>query len=199
MGQWPRDNQAEQAGTRHRNRPGFRFCNKCDHEFALNATHFPRDGNRAHGLGYQCRPCERTFRKPDRRVNRWSATMTDEQKANKRDWQRRYTKTDDGRVSHRVASYRQIDTSKGQTCDLDPLWFRTNIDSKPCHYCGDNDAPVGCDRIDNALGHTKANVVPCCFECNVARLDNFTHAEMRVIGQAIAFVKAHRKSTRVAA
>ena len=37
---------------------------------------------------------------------------------------------------------------------------------KDCYYCGDNMKTVGIDRIDNNLGYTKTNTVPCCKYCN---------------------------------
>lgn len=64
---------------------------------------------------------------------------------------------------------------------------------KPCIYCGDTKR-IGLDRIDNMKGHTKDNVVPCCYECNCARLDNFTHEEMLIIGKSIAEVKKNRSN-----
>ncbi len=41
-----------------------------------------------------------------------------------------------------------------------------------------------CVQIDNCI--------PCCKECNVARMNNFTHEEMLIIGQAIKAVKENR-------
>lgn len=40
-----------------------------------------------------------------------------------------------------------------------------------CHYCGAMlpDDIAGLDRIDNAKGYTRANVLPCCPLCNYAR------------------------------
>lgn len=37
-----------------------------------------------------------------------------------------------------------------------------------CFYCGQsaNEKRNGVDRIDNTLGYSKENVVPCCFKCN---------------------------------
>lgn len=63
---------------------------------------------------------------------------------------------------------------------------------KPCIYCGDNKR-IGLDRIDNTKGHTKDNVVPCCYDCNCARMDNFSFEEMLIIGKAIKKIKKLRK------
>lgn len=41
-------------------------------------------------------------------------------------------------------------------------------------------------------GHIKSNVVPCCYECNVARGNNFSYDEMKIIGKAIHNIKLHR-------
>lgn len=35
-----------------------------------------------------------------------------------------------------------------------------------CHYCGDSDVKLGYDRINNQIGYTLENVVPCCWKCN---------------------------------
>lgn len=56
--------------------------------------------------------------------------------------------------------------------------------TKPCYYCGaepNNKATVawnddvyvyqGIDRIDNLLGYTKENCVPCCKQCNLGKRD----------------------------
>lgn len=53
-------------------------------------------------------------------------------------------------------------------------------------------AGIGLDRLDNAKGYEPGNVVSCCSECNIARSDNFTPEEMKVIGMAIRKVKMAR-------
>ena len=92
-----------------------------------------------------------------------------------------------------IYSYKAKDKKMGlDVCDIDADWMVKNIFHKPCVYCGDNHR-IGCDRIDNNLGHTKSNVVPCCIECNMARNSNFSMEEMFVIGAAIRKVKKARK------
>jgi len=56
--------------------------------------------------------------------------------------------------------------------------------TEPCHYCGavlgniqksasgNGDFEyTGIDRVDNALGYTASNCVPCCRVCNLAKND----------------------------
>jgi hypothetical protein len=39
-----------------------------------------------------------------------------------------------------------------------------------CYYCGGEvGAGVGLDRVDNRLGYTWTNVVPCCGPCNISK------------------------------
>jgi hypothetical protein len=71
----------------------------------------------------------------------------------------------------------------------------TDLVIRPCHYCGmenSSKAGIGLDRLDNDKGYELDNVVGCCGECNVARSDNFTAEEMRIIGSAIRQVKLAR-------
>lgn len=67
-----------------------------------------------------------------------------------------------------------------------------------CYYCGlknSSEAGVGLDRLDNNVGYIKSNVVSCCTECNVARGNNFTPDEMKIIGEAIQKIKLQRIET----
>ena len=86
------------------------------------------------------------------------------------------------KASKMLSSYKHKDkVNNTSICDIDIDWMIENIVNKPCYYCGDTHR-IGCDRIDNSKGHTKDNVVPCCFECNCARNNNFTVDEMKIIG-----------------
>ena len=93
-----------------------------------------------------------------------------------------------------ISSYKAKDAKNGlNVCDIDIDWMIDNILTQNCVYCGDNNR-VGCDRINNNLGHTKNNVVPCCIECNVARNNYFTFDEMKILGQTIKMIKHSRSN-----
>ncbi len=95
------------------------------------------------------------------------------------------------RTSRMLGAYKLSDKKKGLSCDIDIENMRKLVRGT-CTYCG-HDERIGLDRIDNSIGHTASNVVPCCYECNCARNDNFTHEEMLVIGESIKTVRKNRK------
>lgn len=86
-------------------------------------------------------------------------------------------------------NYKAFDKVRNLDHDL-TLEFLEESLSLPCTYCGF--PSTGLDRVDNSKGHTMGNSVPCCYECNSARLDNFSHEEMKLIGEAIREVKLAR-------
>lgn len=89
-----------------------------------------------------------------------------------------------------LGAYRLRDKNKGQECNIDIKWMRDFISQK-CHYCGTSEK-IGLDRIDNSKGHTKANVLPACSDCNSVRGNRFTVEEMQIIGRAIKEIKQCR-------
>lgn len=96
------------------------------------------------------------------------------------------------KASKMISSYKIKDRRRNlEICDIDVDWMIDNIFNKNCIYC-DDDQRIGCDRIDNLKGHIKENVVPCCYECNVARGDNFSMEEMLILGQTIKNIKHAR-------
>lgn len=90
------------------------------------------------------------------------------------------------RDSELYKTYRKEDKKKGLENDLNPVWLKENITSKPCYYCGTTTRPIGADRIDNSKGHEKDNVVPCCKICNKVRNNIFTVEEMKILGKTIS-------------
>ena len=98
------------------------------------------------------------------------------------------------KASKMISAYKHRDLyHQLPVCDIDVDWMINNILTKPCIYCGDTKR-IGCDRIHNDGGHTKDNVVPCCYDCNCARNNNFSYEEMFVLGNAIKTIKEQRKN-----
>jgi len=70
--------------------------------------------------------------------------------------------------------------------------FLTFIGTPSCHYCGahlswpDSYTPAfersNLDRMDNELGYTKDNCVPCCLSCNITKGAKLTYEEMVLVG-----------------
>jgi hypothetical protein len=96
------------------------------------------------------------------------------------------------RTLRMLGAYRLRDKARGQHNDLTIEFMRREI-AKPCTYCGDS-ARVGLDRVDNSKGHQQDNVVPCCYVCNCARMDNFSFEEMLLLGAVIRDIKRARNA-----
>lgn len=66
--------------------------------------------------------------------------------------------------------------------------------ANPCTYCGFElrQTGIGLDRVDSLQGYVQGNVVPCCWECNQTKNAYFTFEEMKIMGAAVAAVKAQR-------
>lgn len=81
--------------------------------------------------------------------------------------------------------YREVAQAKGREFALTLEQFR-DLTNAPCHYCGRvrtktmkrtnslgnayERACNGIDRFDNSQGYTPENAVPCCEDCNRAKL-----------------------------
>lgn len=89
---------------------------------------------------------------------------------------------------------KRVDQTRGlATCDLESF---VAIVSQPCRYCGFQPkvGSNGADRIDNAKGHEKTNIVSACWPCNRARGSIFSFEEMKLfIGPAIRQAREHRE------
>lgn len=116
--------------------------------------------------------------------------MTIKQKEAKKEWQKEYLL--DNWHYARLKAYAQYDKIKNYEHDLTPKWFEENIKSKSCAYCNRDDVRIGCDRIDNSIGHIKTNVIPCCGDCNRTRGNHFSYEEMLELGKAIQIIHTKR-------
>jgi hypothetical protein len=144
-------------------------CSTCKEEKPASSEYFPFNKITKDGFDYRCKVCSK------KRVTKLVRKKRD---------------TAEGRVYALMHNYRSMDKRKGQYNDLDML-FMLDLTSQPCTYCGNTDK-IGADRIDNNKGHEKANVVPCCPECNNVRRDNFTYEEMLQIGRVMKIIMLER-------
>lgn len=97
------------------------------------------------------------------------------------------------KASKMLSSYRLRDKKNNTSiCDY-TLEEMLEVLDKACVYCGDFNR-IGLDRLNNDKGHTKDNTVPCCYECNCARNNNFSYEEMLVLGKTIAEIKRNRNN-----
>lgn len=89
-------------------------------------------------------------------------------------------------ILFRLQTYARRARSKGLQFDLTAEQFKTLLYSD-CHYCGlpaamgaqtgmrdmhGKSRSNGIDRVDNLLGYTAGNAVPCCISCNNLKADN---------------------------
>ncbi len=144
-------------------------CTKCGESKPFTTQYFNKSKNTRSGLSQPCRECHK---------KRMSVSN-----------KKRYAKNRDYWL---MIEYQKIDKRLGYENDLDLEWFKENITSQPCTYCGTNTEPIGSDRLDNTKGHTKENTIPCCKICNKVRNNIFTHEEMKLLGQTISRIKADR-------
>lgn len=73
---------------------------------------------------------------------------------------------ENNRVFYKMRAYQSVDRRLGRKSITRQECIELLHDAS-CFYCGCDDLnQLGLDRIDNALGHEVANVVPCCSKCN---------------------------------
>jgi hypothetical protein len=178
----------------HINTSEQRKCSICLIVKPLIPDNFHKEKSRHLGYSYNCKSCEKIRSKAkylkNPRIFRYKE-MTREEKDKKVLDALEYRKKPLGRALSLISAYRKIDRKKGQEFNLTTEFLISNIFSKSCIYCGDTEK-LGCDRINNSIGHITTNVVPSCKYCNIARMDNFTFEEMLIIGLAIKKVKEMR-------
>jgi 5-methylcytosine-specific restriction endonuclease McrA len=74
---------------------------------------------------------------------------------------------------------------------LESMWL------KGCTYCGKDllsETGISADRLDNNLGYTEANIVPCCGICNSIKSNILTYEEMKVAMTAIVEYRHGKES-----
>lgn len=149
-------------------------CTKCGEAKPATPQFFTRTRATRVGVTQPCRDCHKARMRIDNRL--------------------RYASN---REQALLRTYATSDRRAGRENNLTAEWVAANITSKPCFYCGTEDDPRGCDRIDNAIGHVESNVIPSCKICNKARNDLFSVEEMVRIGGVIRQIREDRKVGRL--
>lgn len=160
--------------------PSSRICDKCKVEKPLNSDFFHKSKPKSKYAKFHfkstCKDCRKGTHS-DRYAAKKIAILNDENL----------------KAKYIYSIYKKLDRKNSRLFALTVEWVKLNIVNSECIYCGF--ISNGIDRIDNNEGHTVANSVPCCTQCNNARMDNFSHEEFKIIGEAIRQVKLKRNDT----
>lgn len=151
-------------------RPLLKRCTRCKEDKPETLDYFNKQHAGRRGFNAFCRDCHKARMRVENAV--------------------RYR---DNREAMMIRAYRKNDMSAGRSTNITVEWMKENITGKPCFYCETVDAPRGCDRLDNDLGHIKTNVVPCCKLCNKTRNNHFSPEEMKLIGAVISTIRQSRR------
>ena len=71
-------------------------------------------------------------------------------------------------LAGKYSNYRGTAKVRGLEFSLSLEQF-SRLWEKDCSYCGTPIATIGIDRVNNNIGYTARNVVPCCPDCNLAK------------------------------
>jgi len=150
---------------------GMKNCSICNQEKPL--TQFYR--NIQKGKTYWSRRCKTC--RPDRQ--RRSPIARQKQREKERAARKDPTK----RANFILSACKNFDKRHGFVCDLELEFIKQTI-ATGCSYCSDIAGQMTLDRIDNAKGHLKTNVVSCCFRCNYIRR-NMPHTAWLLVSAAV--------------
>ncbi len=113
-------------------------------------------------------------------MKKWHAEHPDYQKSpERRQSARKYVESEKGQITR--DRYRKSMRGRYSLCK--GYAKRSGIDftitleefkqfwEKPCHYCNTTGVFIGLDRIDSSRGYSNDNVLPCCYNCNVAKAE----------------------------
>ena len=164
--------------------PDTKRCSWCDAHYPATLEFFGPAPKIKSGLHSHCRNCVR-----DRKRKNYHQRGGKEQA-------RKYQQSRSGKY----LSYRNGAKQRGLPWELSRAAFNRYW-GKPCHYCGAEILTVGIDRVDSAKGYTARNVVSCCTDCNVAKMqrsasDYIAHCKRVAEHNKAAPQKPKRKRTR---
>jgi hypothetical protein len=165
-----------------------RKCKVCEEVKELNLEfHYHSTSECYSGICKDCHNLRRRLKWAGKEIPHEFTKATVKRKNRRISQNKPYRKTT--YANRKRLNYKSLDKKRNLDHNLSLEFLQVALES-PCIYCGFN--AVGLDRKDNSKGHTEENSVPCCFECNIARNENFSYEEMLLIGRTIREVKQRR-------
>jgi hypothetical protein len=165
------------------NTPATRTCTICGEEKSLS-TEFGNQINGKYGKQSARKPCNANVIAEYRKTPRG--------KAKHREYARRHREKPGYNEKHKAYRdtpkaqwkiYQDGANKRGLLFEFTFEEFTNAFWQKPCAYCGEKLRTVGVDRVDNALGYTVTNTVPCCSTCNFMKLKTSREEFIRKCGQ----------------
>lgn len=112
--------------------------------------------------------------KDDPYLKKYRAREDKERRVKEREYNRQYQRRPEYRV--KLKGWQQSISGKYSVYKLSAkvrkIQFALTLEQfkqfwqQPCSYCGSDLTTIGLDRVDNSIGYTLTNVVPCCITCN---------------------------------
>lgn len=154
--------------------PLTRVCSKCLEEKVL-LVDFHKQAHGKYGRQAVCRICVNAqnveWRKVPENIEKYRQYVaTFRSKPGYRERQRACVKKYRDMPKSLWYTYKLGAEKRSLPFEFTPEQFEETFWQKPCSYCGDSIRTIGVDRVDNALGYTRENTVPCCSVCNFMKL-----------------------------
>ena len=166
-------------------------CTKCKIE--QDESNFYSDSRRRDKLRSWCKSCQaKDTKKREPKYNEHRRKYRLEHKDEYREKKKIYYRGNKEQILSGNSKWRQ--TLNGRLLSYVRSAKKRNIDwniskdefesywGKNCHYCGEKIDGIGIDRIDSNIGYVTSNIVPCCYQCNIIKMD-YTYDEF--IGKII--------------
>ena len=104
-----------------------------------------------------------SFTKRKRSRDGYRGTCKECLKGNARKWEK------ENPIKSRYVQYKASAKARGKDFNLTFGEFKSYW-NQPCYYCGNPIDGIGLDRVNSNIGYHVNNVVPCCTQCNTAKM-----------------------------